>query len=251
MMYFSGQGKVYIGQRDVNGNPQGLTYVGNVAKLMVSPNVTTLEHQESTSGQRLVDLQLVTGKKAMFDAMLEDIQSANLALALYGTANTVVGGVPVTGEVLPTGVTVGPLYLLKVQNVTAVSIQDSTGTPKTLPPAGYTVNAAAGSITFTDITTGGPYVQPFKVTYTPGPSTNTIMFTQPLPERWVRFEGLNTANSNSSVIVDLYRVAMLPVKQFDLISNTLMQLELAGTTLADLGKASDPTLGIFGRIITI
>ncbi len=30
MAYFSGQGRVFIGARDSSGNPQGLTFVGNV-----------------------------------------------------------------------------------------------------------------------------------------------------------------------------------------------------------------------------
>lgn len=250
-MYFSGQGKVYIGTRDTSGNPQGLIYVGNVPKLVVSPTVTTIEHQEATSGQRLVDLQLITAKKAAFDCTLEELLPSNLALALYGTSNTVTGGMPVVGEVLPSTLVLGSLYLLKGQNVTAVSIKDSSATPLTLPTAGYTVNAAGGSIVFNDITTGGPYVQPFKVTYTPGPSTNVAMFTQPLPERWVRFEGLNTANGNSPVIIDLYRVSILPTKALDMISTALMSFDLTGETLADMTKSADATLGMFGRMITI
>jgi hypothetical protein len=59
MPYFSGQGRVYIGARDITGKPQGLNYVGNVPELKVSLSVETLEHQESTSGQRLTDLQLI------------------------------------------------------------------------------------------------------------------------------------------------------------------------------------------------
>ena len=59
MSYFSGQGRVFIGARDANGNPQGLTFVGNVPDLKVSLSVETLEHQESQSGQRLTDLQLI------------------------------------------------------------------------------------------------------------------------------------------------------------------------------------------------
>ena len=59
MSYFSGQGRVFIGARDNNGNPQGLVYVGNVPDLKVSLSVETLEHQESQSGQRLTDLQPV------------------------------------------------------------------------------------------------------------------------------------------------------------------------------------------------
>ncbi len=63
MAYFSGQGRVYIGARDSNGNPLGLNFVGNVPELKVSLSVETLEHQESTSGQRLTDLQLIKTKK--------------------------------------------------------------------------------------------------------------------------------------------------------------------------------------------
>ena len=36
MAYFSGQGRVFIGARDTNGNPLGLTFVGNVPGLKVS-----------------------------------------------------------------------------------------------------------------------------------------------------------------------------------------------------------------------
>ena len=42
MSYFSGQGRVFIGARDNNGNPQGLVYVGNVPDLKVSLSVETL-----------------------------------------------------------------------------------------------------------------------------------------------------------------------------------------------------------------
>jgi len=66
MSYFSGQGRVFIGARDNNGNPQGLVYVGNVPDLKVSLSVETLEHQESQSGQRLTDLQLGVGAQLAF-----------------------------------------------------------------------------------------------------------------------------------------------------------------------------------------
>lgn len=78
MPYFSGQGRVYIGARDTAGNPQGLNYVGNVPELKVSLSVETLEHQESTSGQRLTDLQLIKTKKGEFACTLEELISVNL-----------------------------------------------------------------------------------------------------------------------------------------------------------------------------
>ena len=116
MPYFSGQGRVHIGARETNGNPQGLSFVGNVPELNVSLSVETLEHQESTSGQRLTDLQLIKTKKGEFACTLEELIPANLALALYGTTADQGTGT-VTAEPLPNTVTVGSLYLLAKQNV--------------------------------------------------------------------------------------------------------------------------------------
>lgn len=157
MPYFSGQGRVYIGARDAAGNPQGLSFVGNVPELKVSLSVETLEHQESTSGQRLTDLQLIKTKKGEFACTLEELIAVNLGLALYGTTIEQVSGT-VTAEALPNPVTAGSLYLLAKQNVSSVVVKDASGTPKTLPVAQYSLNAKHGSLVINDKTTGGPYV---------------------------------------------------------------------------------------------
>lgn len=160
MPYFSGQGRVYIGARDLAGNPQGLNYVGNVPELKVSLSVETLEHQESTSGQRLTDLQLIKTKKGEFACTLEELIAVNLGLALYGTTTDQVSGT-VTAEALPNLITTGSLYLLAKQNVSSVVVKDSTATPKTLPAGQYHLNAKHGSLSITDKTAGGPFVEPF------------------------------------------------------------------------------------------
>lgn len=67
--------------RDTNGNPLGLTFVGNVPDLKVSLSVETLEHQESQSGQRLTDLQLIKTKKGEFACTLEELIQTNLELS--------------------------------------------------------------------------------------------------------------------------------------------------------------------------
>lgn len=251
MAYFSGQGRVYIGARDSNGNPQGLTYVGNVPELKVSLSVETLEHKESTSGQRLTDLQIITAKKGEFSCILEDFVAANLELALYGTTTSTTSGT-VTAEALPNPVTVGSLYLLAHQNVSSVVVNDSTTpTPLTLPAAQYSVNAKHGSIVINDKTTGGPYTEPFKVDYSYGAASAVAMFKTPLPERWVRFEGLNTADGNKEVVIDLYRVAINPAKELSLITDELMKFELSGQVLADTLKPAAGDLGQFGRIVLL
>ena len=250
MAYFSGQGRVYIGARDAAGNPAGLTFVGNVPELKVSLSVETLEHQEAQSGQRLTDLQLIKTKKGEFACTLEELSSGNLALALYGHSTTVAAGT-VTGEALPHPVTAGHLYPLAHQNVSAVQIQDSDSPPKTLPAAQYQVHARHGSVLILDATTGGPYVEPFVVDYAYGAVQSTAMFTRPLPERWIRFEGLNTADANREVVIDLYRVAINPAKELSIITDELLKFELSGQVLADLSKPTDGELGQFGRLVLL
>ncbi|MFN3593894.1 MAG: hypothetical protein ACK4TK_04320 [Thiobacillaceae bacterium] len=251
MAYFSGQGRVYIGARDAAGNPAGLTFVGNVPELKVSLSVDTIEHQEAQSGQRLTDLQLIKTKKGEFACTLEELIPVNLALALYGHSTPITPGT-VTGEALPNPVTPGHLYPLAMQNVSAVQVQDSDPTtPKTLPAAQYSVNAKHGSLVILDATTGGPYVEPFTVDYAYGAVQSTAMFTQPLPERWIRFEGLNTADGNREVVIDLYRVAINPAKELSIITDELLKFELSGQVLADLTKPAGGDLGQFGRLVLL
>ncbi|BAO82915.1 hypothetical protein SMCB_0687 [Serpentinimonas maccroryi] len=250
MAYFSGQGRVYIGARDINGNPAGLTFVGNVPELKVSLSVETLEHQESQSGQRLTDLQLIKTKKGEFACTLEELIAVNLELALYGSTTTATPGT-VTGERLPNPVTPGSLNLLTRQNVSAVQIRDSSTPPLTLPASQYNVNAQHGSLVLLDVTTGGPYTAPFTVDYAHGTAQSTAMFTQPLPERWIRFEGLNTADGNRAVVIDLYRVAINPAKELSVITDELLKFELSGQVLADMTKPVGGDLGQFGRLVLL
>lgn len=244
MPYFSGQGRVFIGARDIGGNPLGLAFVGNVPDLKVSLSVETLEHQESQSGQRLTDLQLIKTKKGEFACTLEELIQSNLELALYGSTTAVTSGT-VTDEPVIAAAELGQLYLLGKQNVSSVVVKAGA---TTVPDTQYTVNAKHGSIMFTDLTgvTGA-----VTASYSYGAASITAMFTQPLPERWVRFEGLNTADGNKEVVIDLYRVAVNPAKDLSVIGTDLMKFELSGQVLADLTKPAAGELGQFGRIVLL
>lgn len=193
---------------------------------------------------------MIKSKKGELSMTLEDFVADNLALALYG-AKAAGSTTPVVGEALPNPVTVGSLYLLAGQNVSAVTVKDSDSPANTLPSGQYSVNAKHGSIVITDKTTGGPYTEPFKVDYTPGARTEIAMFTQPLTDRWLRFEGVNTQDADREIVIDLYRVSLDPIKDFELIHSELGRIELTGAVLADTRKPSDGDLGQFGRIVLL
>lgn len=248
-MYFVGQGKVFIGSRDVLGNPMALRFVGNVPNLKFSLKTDVIEHKESTSGQRATDARIIKGKSADFSCALEDFTKENLALVLYGASSQITTGT-VTAEALPLGLAVGDFAALKGQSVTSVVVKDSTPvTPLTLVAGtDYELNAEHGSIRILNI---GAYVQPFKADYTKGAVTSINMLTQPLPERFVRFEGLNIADSNKPVLIELYRVAIDPLKELAMIGENVASFDLSGSVMIDALKANDAVLGQFGRIVQI
>lgn len=162
--YYSGQGVVLIGGRDVAGKPVALKPVGNVTDLKISIETTTLEHKESQSGQRAIDFRLVTETKATLSMTLENFSRDVLATALRGdysalAASSIVGEAAAwyPGAVAP---------LSKV-SVSAVSVKRGvtalTAWTSDAAPYDYKLNADAGSVQFNDgsvtaidkITTGG------------------------------------------------------------------------------------------------
>jgi hypothetical protein len=246
MAYFSGQGRTYIGTRDSNGNPQAMRWLGNVSELKVSLNVETIEHKESYSGQRLTDLSLIKSKDGEFSCAIENFSIENLELTLYGQTSSVTAG-NVTNEALPTGAVAGGVYLLVNQFVSAVVVKDSAATPATLVAGtDYKVHADQGAIELLNVT---GFTQPFKVDYAYGASKRLAMFKSAQPEVWLRFDGLNTADFNKRVIVDLYRVVLNPSKDFSLIGDDIQKFDLSGRVLADVTKSDTGPLGLFGRVI--
>lgn len=249
-MYFSGQGKVFVAERDsTTGLPKAFRFVGNVPELKVSLSVDTLEHKESMSGDRLTDLRLTREKKCELSFSLEDFTIENLELGMYG-ASTTLAGATVTDEVFPDDLEVGDRVRLAHPKVSSVVITDSAGSPVTLTAGThYDVESADFGTIVIKALTG---TQPYKASYTAASGAKNVgLFQTPSKERWIRFEGLNTADENAPVLIELYRTVLDPQKEFSLISDDLMKMDLEGSVLFDQTKLSDATLGQFGRIVML
>ncbi|ATS92314.1 hypothetical protein DLP05_015 [Stenotrophomonas phage vB_SmaS_DLP_5] len=251
-MYFSGQGKVYIAERDsVTGRPGAFRFVGNVPELRISMSVDNLEHKESMSGSRLTDLRITREKTCELAFTLEDFSVENLSLGMYG-ATTELSGATVTAEPLPAGLKAGDYVRLDNPNVSSLVVKDGSATPVTLVEGtDYRVESAAfGTIQILTALTGK--TQPLTAAYTSttgGKSVN--MFSAPSKERWIRFEGLNTADENKPVLVELYRTTLDPMSELSLISDDLLKLELSGAVLYDQTKIANAALGQFGRVVML
>lgn len=248
--YLSLQGRVFIGERDANGNPTKLVSPGNVAALTLALKTDIVEHFETSTGQRSLDQQLIKSKGASCKLTIEEFTKENLALALHGTSSTVTAGTATAEVVSTTAPTLGNRYLLEHQKVSSVVITDSAAeTPATLVAGtNYTLDADFGALTFTQVT---GFTAPIKAAYSYAAVTDIGLFTATMPERFVRFEGINTAASNAPVLVELYRVVFDPLKDLSLISNDFNKFELDGKLLTDNTKSTTAALGQFGRITQI
>lgn len=247
--YFSGQGKLFIATRDGSGNPGAFRFVGNVKDLKFSLATSTLEHKESQSGQRLTDKRLVTEKKTSIDGVLEELNLDNLALALYGTKATHSAST-VTAEVAPTGLVVGDYYRTLYPKISNVVVKDSAGSPATLVlNTDYSIESANhGTIKILNL---GSYTQPFKTDYSHAAHTYVPMFNAAPPERWLRFEGINTAESNKPVLIEFYRTLLDPLKELALINDDFAGLSISGSALYDDTKTNDAVLGLFGHYLDL
>ena len=97
--YYSGQGSIYVAQRNAAGQPLGFRQIGNVPSLELTIDITKFEHKESCSGQRAIDLSIVQEKNGTFSLTMESISAKNLALAAWGTSGLVAGAAVASGTI--------------------------------------------------------------------------------------------------------------------------------------------------------
>lgn len=313
--YFSGQGVCLVGKRSSLGKPAGLLSIGNVSDLKLSIASTVLEHKESQSGQRGIDLRLTTELKGTLSMTLENFIAENLALATRGehtaqlaatvASETIAGYI---GKVQPTRYAKITMSSLKrgAQALTVYVDENTAWDYKTNTDAGsFLLND--GSVLLTDkltvggtvptaVTVGNPTVvtvantaavgdyvvfsgfagadaatlnkKAFKITVASTSSVSinvdttglTITVGTPLScfdsvsltaaytylgqeivnaltlgsqERYMRFEGLNTADDNKAVVVEVFKFLIDPLKELALISDTIGQFTLEGNFLYD------------------
>lgn len=309
--YFSGQGVVMVGFRDIHGKPKGLRPVGNVSALSIATAIQYQEHRESQSGDRSVDRRKVSQTDVTYSATWEDFSAENLGLLLRSAVNQIVAGTvtnaPYTGYA-------GLITAFNHIDISSVEIK-SGSTPLVAftdeaTPYDYEVNTAGGSIKInpkapnlgkavTDITVGATTVltvastadvtvgesvyvngvtgadaavlngKAFIVTaktattltlgvvstgktlttaastkvvagelallvsYTYNHQVSLDALTTPEQTVFLRFEGLNTAENNAPVVIDVFNVSLAPLQELSLIADEFQSFQSDGTVLAD------------------
>lgn len=241
---FSFQGKVYLAQRQPNGRPGPLRWVGNAPQLQLALEVQNSDKTESFSGNRLLYGRLIQSKTANLNLTLDEATPENLAEGLYSVPATLPAGT-INNELLPVGLKANDMVALDRGWVSDVALTDSATPPVTVPAANWwTESASAGLLGLRKV---DGFTQPFKAAYKHGETVNIALFNTPPLERMLFLDGINTVNGRRARVT-LYRVAFNPIEQLDLISEEWGSLQLSGATLFDETRSLDPELGGFGRI---
>jgi hypothetical protein len=244
---FSGQGIVSIAERQANGLPGIFSDFGNCDTFELGLTEESVERTESMSGQRLPFRKMTKSRGGTLKLKGDEFNSKNFARAVIGKITDVAVGSAVAGHVLPTGMVVGDVYALPGKNIASnsVALKDSSATPKSLTlDTHYSFDPLSGEIKLLNITTGGPYTQPFKADFTPGAHRAIGAFQDVSKEFFIRLKGINTDTGERGV-TDVFRVKINPTKALALINSDFLDFELDCTVLADLTRQTTDAGGQF------
>lgn len=240
---YSGQGVCLIAKKDpATGKPLGFRHLGNVSQIAIQHATNVITHKESQSGQRVQDKRLITDLSVNLNMTFETFVPKNLALASRGTTTDVVGAT-VTDEAVKAYA--GAISALEHIKVSSLSITKGV-TPLVLYTDGaasnawdFKLNAEAGSIEFNADGPNMGYVDGVAdvlVDYTYAKQVEIQAINAGNEEYVLRFEGLNTAENDEPVVINVHKVQLDPTQEFSLISDTIQGFQLAGACLKDSTK---------------
>lgn len=237
-VYYSGQGRLGIGTRNTDtGEAYDLLFVGNVTSLTLDIAVQKFEHKESMSGNRAIDLTVIQEKNATFKFTADSLSLNLLSIGLYGESASIAGA-GVTNEIHMARR--GYMIPLLHPNISGLSIETVSGSTPLVEDTDYTYDAGFGTIYILSTSTvvNADPGETVSIDYTYGGYDEIQAFTTGTPpERFLRFEGLNTIDGGLRLI-DIYRASFDPLTGLEFINEELGQGEFSGNALPDTTKVT-------------
>lgn len=238
--YYYGQGKLYLARRNSAGQALSWRWVGDVSALNIELEFEEKKSRASVGGRLVNSQRYITAFGGKITSTWHDFSAGNLQI-LLGTRNFPQSPDVYAQETLPEGIEAGDRITLRNPNVWGVSIAGLAD------GYDYIVDRLWGAITF--IST--PVSQPIVVDYQHSGNTSLSLADSTSEDLSLRYEGINLAENNSPVLVEIYRVSFDPVSTLALINTDteLSGLETTANILYDGQKSNDAFLGRLGRIV--
>lgn len=274
---YLGRGAVELALIDaVTGKPYAFRHVGNATAFSLNLETEKLEHQSSRSGVRAIDREIILSQKIGISLTMDEATNfENLALFLSGTATAGVANpatsASITDRLITDDAQPGRSYDLVDASGNRLYDIDSTGSPKAFSAAsgGELISHATtlGSATVrspgTDyeldpvwgtffVVPGGAIAAGDSIwfSYTGVSSEKSFdmvnMLTQSKQSAFLRFKGINPANSDRGILVDLHSVSLSADGEMPLIGEEFAELTLTG--VAERNETGFPNVPV-GQII--
>jgi len=238
--YFRGQGPLMVADRDVAGNPTGLEFVGDLDTVQLTPSIDRFEVIENTSGAGAVGASGVKKTSYGLQIGFRSVKPSHLARALQGALT-----VKASGNVVDEAQTA---YLDKFTpllntNVSTVVVTGVGGTPVYVAGTDYNVHANEGLIEFISggtITDGTPVL----IDYAYAAQQHVAVDPQN-QDKYLVFSGINTANNDKMLRVEMFKVQLDPGALDNLISDEPQPMTINGVLLRDtLRTAGDQLFSV-------
>lgn len=250
--YFYGQGKVWSRRLNPAGGGQAKwRWWGDVSQLTLAMELEKLQHRESYSGNKGIARDFPISKAMTVNATAHQLDTDSLAELVYGATSAVDAG-SVVGESLGT-VAAGDTLKLDFTGVSDLVVTDSAGSPVTVADTHYVLDGRFGSLEFLTLPTSPAPTMPLLAAYDHAANKQVNLLTQAQPIIEFRYEGINLAENNAPVVIELYRMSTDPLQELALINNdtSLSGVPIACAALIDTSKPATGPLGQFGRIIQL
>jgi hypothetical protein len=224
---YAGVGKVYARRYGV---AEALREVGNCSNLSVSYEEDAREQTDFTKGGGGVYASIKRINNATCSFTWLDFSPRNLREVLFGGVTVTTGGTVVNEASVAYR---GGLSKTVHPNPTVVTVQNQAGTVTYVNNTDYEVRGGGIWITPNSAMTDGQAIR-FNYTYAAYDTIEGLIASA--PELEMLFEGVNEADSNTFVNLDLWRVKLGPPSDVQFISEEFGQLEIEATLISDPTK---------------
>lgn len=230
--YFSGQGKLFLYDRDSAGKPNNGLFVGDLSSASFSSQVENVELIENVTGAGGIGSSFTKSVKYTGQFVFRSIKPDHLALALQGSS-TAKASTSVTDEAHM--VKLGRFSPLAHAKVSAVTITGVGGSPTYVADTDYKIHAAEGLIEWLS---GGTVTDGLAVVidYTYA-AQHHVQVAPANIYKYAVFAGMNRANNNKQTRCEMYKIRLDP-SAMGLIQDTHGEMTASFQLLQDTLRTS-------------
>lgn len=252
MGYLLGRGCVYIGERDATGLFKAVREF-HTPEFELEVATEYAEHMNSCDAVKARDLRIVASQDAKARLVIDTHDPEILAYALGGEVTEQASGGTFTAKAFPSGIVAGDIVPVPggYVNLESLTITDSAGSPATLTAGThYTADLENGLVTFITV---GSYTQPFKAAGSENDAFDIVSIaTETSIERFIRFAGINIADGDKPVIVDIFRASVGSSKvAAKNEGNEVAKFEFELALLRDENAPFSEDFGRYGRYVKV